>query len=473
MYKVVFSDVARPSREWSCPVCGARDANVKVFVNSGIISLGTQELARCNGCRSFFYLGGAPVIGYQNEGFESNYWLHYVQVGAGIDAMLRPLMALGSDLRGSLIDVGCGFGFVPDFWTRSGRGFGVGLESAQYGKIGRKLLAAEIHHEHLNECDAVAGKKFDIVYSSEVIEHVCNPRAFLDELVGALAPDGVMVLTTPSAGCVRPDFDEAALHAALSPGFHYFLLSKEAFDTLLEGVGLPHRTIIDTGERLVAWASRVEFPEPDMDIFDWDQYLDYLDMVSQRENPHLCGGALYRLFKDSMNTNRMGRAAAAFERLETLAKQTYGIDLVYPNIGAALSSRDFLQHLDGFPAWLGGALLFGGIYAGNLLGDLGRKLRLIKGSTHMLRHEMDTGFQFAQEAAAFLPAAVHNYRVALAEVATAEVPRGLGIEVDDPAARPTDVQIGAFRAKLCELKDVIDRHLSSIPVAGEGEPWGR
>src|SRR3546814_7870776 len=39
---------------------------------------------------------------------------------------------------------------------------------------------------------------FDLVTSMEVIEHVTDPQAFIDGLAGALAPGGLMVLSTPN-----------------------------------------------------------------------------------------------------------------------------------------------------------------------------------------------------------------------------------------------------------------------------------
>ena len=42
------------------------------------------------------------------------------------------------------------------------------------------------------------GERFDLVCSLEVIEHVPDPRAFTAALAGALAPGGLMILSTPN-----------------------------------------------------------------------------------------------------------------------------------------------------------------------------------------------------------------------------------------------------------------------------------
>ena len=455
MYQVDFLQETRVETRWGCPACGVFSAHVGVRVNTGIVELGELELAQCDGCDSWYYLGENTVVGYRDDTIEPKYWMHYVQVGAGIDAMLRPIMAIGGRAHGTFLDVGCGFGFVPDFWSRSGRGPAIGLEAAAYGKVGKRLLGANIHHEYLADCDAVKGSVFDIVYSSEVIEHVQDPRGFIQELGNALAPEGMLILTTPSASCVKKDFEPSKLQAALSPGFHYFLLSSERLRQLLMEAGFGYCFVEDNGERLTAWASRVPFAAPDLKSFDWNEYFVYLEMLTERDDPHLRGGALYRLFKDSMNTAHMDLAAKAFPRLEYTAKTVYGIDLIFPNIGEALQVHGFLDFLDRYPAWLGGALLFSGIYAGNELRDPQRKLRLLEASTHMLKHDMKIGFQFAQEAAAFLPVATFNYRIALAELLSAEVPRGLDREVPDEYSRPSKKQVENFRRRIVDLAKMI------------------
>ena len=45
---------------------------------------------------------------------------------------------------------------------------------------------------------AIAGERFDLVTSLEVIEHVVDPRSFVAGLAAALAPGGLMVLSTPN-----------------------------------------------------------------------------------------------------------------------------------------------------------------------------------------------------------------------------------------------------------------------------------
>jgi 2-polyprenyl-6-hydroxyphenyl methylase/3-demethylubiquinone-9 3-methyltransferase len=44
----------------------------------------------------------------------------------------------------------------------------------------------------------LAGRRFDLITSMEVIEHVSDPAAFVAGLAGALAEGGLMILSTPN-----------------------------------------------------------------------------------------------------------------------------------------------------------------------------------------------------------------------------------------------------------------------------------
>jgi SAM-dependent methyltransferase len=53
----------------------------------------------------------------------------------------------------------------------------------------------------LNEesvADAFAGRQFDVIFCGEVIEHVFNPDALLEDVRMLMAPNGLLVLSTPN-----------------------------------------------------------------------------------------------------------------------------------------------------------------------------------------------------------------------------------------------------------------------------------
>ncbi|MEO8565390.1 MAG: class I SAM-dependent methyltransferase, partial [Betaproteobacteria bacterium] len=214
----------------------------------------TLTLIRCSGCASAFYeppdIADFSELGHDREEF----WRLYVEVFGGVWETIWPILAAAD--RGSLLDVGCGFGFALDFWQRTGRGEAVGLELADYGREGARQLGVTIHSELLQDCKALAGRRFDVVYASEVIEHVPDPSAFAALLSRWVADDGVLIMTTPAASFIRKENQSTALLAALAPGFHGFLLSSEAFAGAVRQAGFSNVEIATANERQFLWASR-------------------------------------------------------------------------------------------------------------------------------------------------------------------------------------------------------------------------
>ena len=98
------------------------------------------------------------------------------------------------------LDVGCGAGLLTEPLARLGAR-ATGLDAAPENIGAARAHAAEtgLEVEYLaGGIEAVAGRRFDLVVSMEVIEHVADTAAFVAGLADALAPDGLMVLSTPN-----------------------------------------------------------------------------------------------------------------------------------------------------------------------------------------------------------------------------------------------------------------------------------
>ena len=94
-------------------------------------------------------------------------------------------------------------------------------------------------------CGDLAGlglSGFDLVTSMEVIEHVADKPAFVAALAGALAPGGLMVLSTPNrTAASRLLLVEGAERIGLVPrGTHHWddFVTPEELAALLTGAGL-------------------------------------------------------------------------------------------------------------------------------------------------------------------------------------------------------------------------------------------
>ncbi|RHW16764.1 bifunctional 2-polyprenyl-6-hydroxyphenol methylase/3-demethylubiquinol 3-O-methyltransferase UbiG [Sphingomonas gilva] len=98
------------------------------------------------------------------------------------------------------LDMGCGAGLLCEPLARLGAAV-TGVDAAP-----ENIDVASAHAARgglpidyrVGDVAAVNGERFDLVTSMEVIEHVSDPAAFVLGLASALAPGGLMILSTPN-----------------------------------------------------------------------------------------------------------------------------------------------------------------------------------------------------------------------------------------------------------------------------------
>ena len=98
------------------------------------------------------------------------------------------------------LDVGCGAGLLAEPLARLGAQVtGVDAAPENVGAARAHAAASGLDVEYVaGGIEDLAGRTFDLVTSMEVIEHVANPAAFVAGLADALAPGGLLILSTPN-----------------------------------------------------------------------------------------------------------------------------------------------------------------------------------------------------------------------------------------------------------------------------------
>ncbi len=103
---------------------------------------------------------------------------------------------------GSILEVGVGEGHFLQ--AAEGRGYEVqGVELNPKGAERARSLGFRIHESTLDELRKQTEQYFDAVCSFQVLEHVPNPRAFLEGMIRMIKPGGRMILSVPNAAVMR------------------------------------------------------------------------------------------------------------------------------------------------------------------------------------------------------------------------------------------------------------------------------
>jgi 2-polyprenyl-3-methyl-5-hydroxy-6-metoxy-1,4-benzoquinol methylase len=187
-----------------CPICGTRRFRY-------LFSVGAHRLERCNDCH-FTLLNPQPSNEELGAIYSQNYFL-----GAGdaekqsafaqlklrtAETYLDELNAYAGLRSGKLLEIGCGSGDM--LMAAARRGFAVtGVEFSEHAcATARSRLATEGFKGELvcGEIDAIADRvgQFDVCVMADLIEHVRDPRHFVEVLHRVLKPDGVIFIATPS-----------------------------------------------------------------------------------------------------------------------------------------------------------------------------------------------------------------------------------------------------------------------------------
>lgn len=339
---------------------------------------------RCPGCGLCSYIPLPELMEYETSYDYDNFTKMYCEAGAGIDFMVSPITGVNRHraLR-SVLDVGCGFGFTVDL-ARGLLGVeAVGVEPSPYGVHGREMLGCRIYTDYVENVAELRGRRFDLVLSSEVIEHVPDPMGFVGLLSRYLSEDGILAMTTPNSGLLAPGGSGVVVAGILSPAVHMHMFSAGAMRALLERCGLVHHLVIEEGDRLIVYASRARLPFSERPAADRGAYLSYLGrlMEGHRASGDECyRGAAFRLFKELVNGGRYEEAEAVLAELRAATVAAYPAGVfeeayIRGVMGRAeLSMRDYGDYV---PYYMPQLLLYEGTLTINHRGEPGRAARML------------------------------------------------------------------------------------------------
>lgn len=174
---------------------------------------------------------------------------------------LLPTSRGGEQLR--VLDLGCGNGYVASRLHALGYCVtgvdvspdGIALAAKAYPEVRFEVTSVyDDVRERLNEAD------FDVVVSSEVIEHLYLPRKLLENAYSALRPGGTLIVTTPYHGYLKNlalsilnRWDDH--HTVQWDGGHIKFFSERSLRVMLEATGFTRVWFSNAGRVRWLWKS--------------------------------------------------------------------------------------------------------------------------------------------------------------------------------------------------------------------------
>jgi SAM-dependent methyltransferase len=121
------------------------------------------------------------------------------------DIALRRAFALAHIAAGDrVLDLGCGAGdLTADLSAAGAAVVGVEVAEAAVNRARARHPELDVRLAALDGPLPLDDRSFDVVWASEVIEHVPDTARWLSEVRRVLAPRGRLLLTTPSHGRLR------------------------------------------------------------------------------------------------------------------------------------------------------------------------------------------------------------------------------------------------------------------------------
>jgi 2-polyprenyl-6-hydroxyphenyl methylase/3-demethylubiquinone-9 3-methyltransferase len=104
-----------------------------------------------------------------------------------------------------IFDAGCGNGFIAGYFLKKGHevtGCDASEKGINFARSSWPKGRFEVHSVYDN-LPQKFGSNWDVVISSEVIEHLYNPRLFIQNVHELLKPGGFVIITTPYHGYLK------------------------------------------------------------------------------------------------------------------------------------------------------------------------------------------------------------------------------------------------------------------------------
>ncbi len=199
------------------------------------------------------------MFGYQDYGYRDD------RLGYAHSYLWPLIIGLLKGVDGPILDLGCGNGALVNALVKSGFD-AYGVDASPTGiEIGKRHNPMRVHLHDVTLSTlppALAGIAFSYVISTEVIEHLYEPRALLRFAKRVLRPGGCLIVSTPYHGYLKNVAlaSSGRLDAHFTVGWdggHIKFFSRRTLTGMLEQEGFSVTNFAGAGRLLYLWKSMI------------------------------------------------------------------------------------------------------------------------------------------------------------------------------------------------------------------------
>jgi SAM-dependent methyltransferase len=184
-----------PGIDWKCPSCDSVQTE-----RDGFIAF-------------------APELAAQNDGFNPELFERYAALEAGHfwfvgrNNILSDFMQRYFPAATNILEIGCGTGFVltairKNYPAAQLSGSDIFTEGLRYAK--QRVLSAWLFQ--MDACHIPYRNEFDLIGAFDVLEHIEDDKAALEQMYSACQPGGGLLLTVPQHRWLWSSTDDYAHH---------------------------------------------------------------------------------------------------------------------------------------------------------------------------------------------------------------------------------------------------------------------
>lgn len=290
----------------ACVACGSTYAQ-KLGVKNEL------EIVRCTGCGTI-YTPYSPW--YTSSYFYLGYYLkpQEVDTPAFVKQRLEEITAEFAPYRHTnrLLDIGCGAGSLLEAARKHGWQ-AQGLDVSSHATRHVRELGFEVFEGELHEAEYPSAQ-FDVVTAAELLEHIFEPRALLQEVARILRPGGLFWTTTPHARGISARM-LGLKWRCIWPPEHLQLFSIRGLKALLREAGFRDVHVDTTGGNPVEiWHALGRTKSAPKTV---DQHFDRV-LTSYQLNESLMKSRSRRALKSTVNSflnlSRLGDSMKVFAK---------------------------------------------------------------------------------------------------------------------------------------------------------------